>query len=384
MPGLSDCTLLGVDGGATEVKAHHVSCDNLSAPHAFALAEAAAARVYPRRNGFAPLPVTQQLAEREAPQLTADEVAVGATWVSAAAEAIADTARQVGARRLIVGMGMPGLKTPTGRGIAVINNGPRIPDFLERLEQLLVEQDFELAAPIARLGSDADYCGVGEQWAEAGLFRDVENAYYVGGGTGVADALKLRGELVTFDAAREWMRKAWQIPSNQGPTFEQLVSARGMNAGYQQRIGATAPDRFPEVDALAGDPQAIAWLRDVADALAELIVERLDTVRNGRRALTHRGDDYAKLTSDHPYRGTLLDRVVIGQRIGMLYADARCRPFFADHVDAAFARRVHALEDPQLARHVLAGDAPRPGFLQASQLRAAPALGAAVSAVQAL
>lgn len=384
MPGLSDCILLGVDGGATEVKAHHITCDDLSAPRAFALAEACAGQVYPAANGFTPMPVAEQLAQRESPARSAAEAATGATWVLAAAEAIAATARQAGARRLVIGVGMPGLKTADGRGIAVINNGPRIPDYLARLEALLAERGFELAAPIARLGSDADYCGIGEEWAANGLFRDVDNAYYVGGGTGVADALKLNGGLVTFDAARGWIRKAWQISSQQGPTFEQLVSARGMNAGYRQRAGASAGGSFPEADALAGNAEAVAWLALVADALAELIVERIDTVRNGRRALPHRGADYAALDANHAYRGVLLERVIIGQRIGMLYADARCRSFFAERVDAALVTRVRALEDRALSAQVLAGDAVRPGFLRASQLRAAPALGAAVAAVQAL
>ncbi len=33
-----------------------------------------------------------------------------------------------------IGMGMPGLKTADGRGICVINNGPRMPDFLLQFE----------------------------------------------------------------------------------------------------------------------------------------------------------------------------------------------------------------------------------------------------------
>jgi len=381
---VSECTLIGVDGGATEVKAHHVTCDDLRRPTSFALGRAAASRVYPARNGFAPMPVAEQLQQRAAPALSAEEAAVGATWVASAADAIAAAAGQVSGRRLLVGVGMPGLKTEDGRGIAVINNGPRIPDYLERLERQLAERGMELVAPVARLGSDADYCGIGEAWAADGLFRGVQHAYYVGGGTGVADALKLRGALVTFDAVRDWMRKAWQLQSEHGATFEALVSAKGMNAGYAARVGIEPGARFPEVDALAGIKAAAEWLGIVADALAELIVERIDTIHNGRRTLPHRGADYAGLAADHPYRGILLDRVIIGQRIGMLYADERYRVLFADRIDAAFVRRLRALNDAELTGRLLADGKVRPGFLRASMLRAAPALGAAVAAVQAL
>jgi len=383
MPRLSDCTLLGVDGGATEVKAHHVHCDESATPARFALAEAHCGRIYPQPGDFRPMPVAQQLAERESPRLSQEEIALGASWVAAAADAIAATAEQARGRRLLIGIGMPGLKTPDGRGIAVINNGPRIPDYLDRLERLLGERGLTLSATIARLGSDADYCGIGEEWASAGLFRDVRHAYYVGCGTGVADALKLDGKLVTFDEAKSWIRKAWQIPSTRGKPFEQLVSAKSLNAGYAERKGIASGTRFPEADALAGDKVAKAWLADVADALAELIVERLDTLLNGRRALAHRGTDYAALTAEHPYRGMLVDRVVIGQRVGLIYADARYRDVFARHMDESLARQIRALGDVQLIKHVLTESGVRPGFIRASQLRAAPALGAAVAAVQA-
>ncbi|MCB9850301.1 MAG: ROK family protein [Phycisphaerales bacterium] len=381
---LSGCVLIGVDGGATEVKAHEVGVDRPTNPQRFELRSAHASRVYRTHDDFAPKPVAEQLAERDNPVLSDGEISQGAEWIESAAAAIAETAVSAGKHRLVVGMGMPGLKTADGRGIAVINNGPRMPKFFAQLEALLVGRGLELAAPLARLGSDADYCGLGEQWAADGTFRDVENAYYVGGGTGVADAMKLHGALVTFDAAREWMQKSWQMSSTQGPTFEQIVSAKSMNRGYRESIGQPDSHSFPESDALTGSPEAITWLAKVADALAELIVERIDTVKNGRRAIPERGEAYAKLSADHPYRGTLLDRVVIGQRVGHIYADAKYRAVFGAKVDACIVERITALDDDALAAHCVAFGALKRGFVRGSSLRAAPALGAAVAAVQAL
>lgn len=415
-----DTLLIGADGGATEVKAHAVRCDDLARPTTFELRVESAARVYPPAEGFTPTPVTEQLAQRDGGriELSTAESERGRLLVGAAVEAIVDLAQQCAARRVLVGIGMPGLKTPDGRGINVINNGPRIPQYLETLERSLAGVGLELASPVAALGSDADYCGLGEEYAAEGLFRDVESSYYVGCGTGIADAMKLRGELVPFDQAKSWMQKSWQIPSALGPTFEKLVSAKSLNQVYANLTEATkravaagaspAGDaahtadtavppgdtarravahrqEFPEKAGAAGQPIAIAWMHAVALVLAELIFERLWTIKNGRAHTPHRGAAYARLNPQHTYRGLVLDRIVIGQRIGMIYADAAFRAVFGDRLDAYLAALVGYAGDTEMASAYLSPkrDQLKPGFIQASKLRAAPALGAAVAAVQA-
>ena len=406
----TDTLLIGVDGGATEVKAHATSCDDLAGPTSFELRPEAASRVYPRLADFAPVPVAAQLAERDAGDSAADAVEVeqGRLWVQAAAEAIRDVASQCAVQHILVGVGMPGLKTADGRGIDVINNGPRIPDYLDTLEKELAAAGLELLSPVAALGSDADYCGLGEQHAAQGLFRDVENAYYVGCGTGVADAIKLRGRLVPFDAVRAWIQKSWQMASALGPTFERLVSASSLNRVYAdlrpaaKQAGGTARatvkrdertarqadafvSSYPEVAAAAGDPVAVAWLQAAAAVLAELIFERLWTVSNGRADAAHRGEAYAQLEQEHAYRGTLLDRVIIGQRVGQMYAEPAYRGVFGERLDACLASLIQACGEAALARKWLSGDGRlQGGLLVPSKLRAAPALGAAVAAVQAL
>ncbi len=415
--------LIGVDGGATEAKAHAVACDNLERPTSFELRPESASRVYPRVADFAPVPVTEQFAQRDAGniELSASETEQGRLFVGAAAEAIVDVARQCSAKRVLAGMGMPGLKTPDGRGIHVINNGPRMPDYLDALEAKLTATGIELVSPIAALGSDADYCGLGEQYAAAGLFRDVENAYYVGCGTGIADAMKLRGKLVPFDGAKSWLMKSWQMPSALGPTFEKLVSAKSLNAVYAAlrgaREGAVAAGaspavddalggetkeavaaalrggrgmedtpRYPEHAAATGHPIAAAWMDTVALVMAELIFERLRTFRNGRPNAPHRGDAYARLNPDHEYRGVLLDRVVIGQRVGMIYANEAYRNVFGKKLDTYLAELIAGSNDAEMTTALLSGERRtlQTGFLQASKLRAAPALGAAVAAVRAI
>src|SRR5690606_10919078 len=134
---------------------------------------------------------------------------------------------------------------------------------------------------------------------------------------------------------------------------------------------------------MAGDAVALAWMHAAALVLAELVFERIWTIRNGRPDAPHRGDAYAALTPDHPYRGVALDRVIIGQRIGAIYADPACRRFFAEPFERCLASMLARSGDHDLIAASLADGRLRPGLVVASRLRAAPALGAAIAAAQA-
>lgn len=404
----SSTLLIGVDGGATEVKAHAVQCGDMRRVCDFSLRQEAAFRRYPLAKGFEPLPLEDQFAQREAHDIRpgTEEVEQGRYWVAAAAEAICEVAQQAGERRLLIGIGMPGLKTPDGRGIEVIHHGPRIPDYLAQLERLLRESGLELRAPIAALGSDADYCGLGEECAAKGLFRDVEHAYYLGGGTGIADALKLNGRLISFNQTKSWIQKSWQMVSTWGNTYENLVSARALNEIYGRLTAASAGNRatgdvkstecgdesnYPEHAASAGEPVARGWLGAAAMILAELIFERMWTIKNGRRRAAWRGPAYAALAEQHAHRGTVLQRVVIGQRIGLIYNDPDNRLNFGVKLESCLAGLIAAAGDSKMIAAYLeptSSDKPsRPVLksevLRASRLRAAPALGAAVAALRA-
>jgi hypothetical protein len=221
---------------------------------------------------------------------------------------------------------------------------------------------------------------LGEEFAADGLFRGVQNAYYVGCGTGVADAMKLGGRMVTFDESKAWIQKAWQVPSALGPTFEKLVSARSVNAGYEAMAGASSAGAFPESRAAQGDRVAHAWLMTVALALAELLFERVTTLFQGRGDTQHRGPAYAALTRDHPFVGTVLDRIIIGQRLGLIFAQGL--PAFADRVIDLFEAFVDESGDDGLRRAYLQDGVLRDGLIVSSTLRAAPALGAAVAAAR--
>jgi hypothetical protein len=122
--------------------------------------------------------------------------------------------------------------------------------------------------------------------------------------------------------------------------------------------------------------------RATALVLAELIFERLWTIRRGRPDDPPRGLAYADLDPDHPFRGTILDRVIVGQRLGRILGQPDYRPFFHDRLAACLAVAIENTHDEDLIAACLQERHLRPGWLVASRLRAAPALGAAIAAVQ--
>src|SRR6185503_2325073 len=105
--------LIGVDGGATEVKAHQVLVLSTGDGLTLGLGAASASCCYDQMLGFEPVPMAQQLLawQRGAIDLTERERQQGHLWIEAAAHAIASVASEAGRDVVHVGMCMPGLKT---------------------------------------------------------------------------------------------------------------------------------------------------------------------------------------------------------------------------------------------------------------------------------
>ena len=362
----ADELLIGVDGGATEVKAHEVG---RPAP-TLGLGAARASFLYERARGFRPVPMPAQLLafEKGTVRPSGLESAQARLWLEASARAIASVAEQAGVKRVRLGICMPGLKTADGRGIAVMRWGPRIPDYLDRLEVMLADGGLSLGRPVSRLSSDGEACAHGERTGARGLLRGIGCAYYLGGGTGLAEALMIDGRIHGFDALSGFVRKAWQMEAASGRIVEDLLSPRGMNSAYAamaNRELPLAPGDHPESRALAGDEQAARVLRDAAEALAMVIVDRMTALRRGSQPSS------VRITPN-----TFLERVVIGQRLGGIFAAPALRPVFRDPVEELLARRIVATGDGALHKHYLEGSRLRASLLVGSELRAAPAIGA--------
>jgi predicted NBD/HSP70 family sugar kinase len=382
----TETILIGVDGGASEIRAHEILTlprRSLLESPSFGLGVASASRLYDTARGFRPVPLPTQLLafDRGHVEPGGIERAQGRLWVEAASEVVLAVASQAGSTRARLGVCMPGLKTKDGRGIAVMKHGPRIPDYLVRLEELLAKGGLALSHPVARLSSDGEACAHGEEAGAQGRLRGVSCAYYVGGGTGIAEAIKADGRIHGLDAFRGQVRKAWQLETGGGKSLEDALSPKGMNAAFAQAIRRKLPldaSEFPERRAAEGDEHAKAVLRRAAEALADLVVDRMLALRRGLVAKDPaREGDPDPSGSVRIVPNTILDRVVVGQRLGQILADPAHAEVFRLPSEAALARRILETGDGALRKHYLDGSSLESELLVPSLLRAAPAIGAA-------
>ena len=386
---MNEWMIIGIDGGASKVNGWLIERDEKTGR--FSLGQKQVYREYREHpdfdQGFQPLPITDQL----------DEAAIGPreerqsrVWIETCASVITELVR-ASSRPVIVGIGMPGLKTSDGRGIRALANGPRNPWFTERLEERLRDAKIRLSLPIARLGSDADYCGMGEELGVSGSFTGSMNALYLGGGTGVADALKLNGHLVPFDSIKNWMAKSWELKTSDGLSAERYISAKGIQACYA-RYSQVSMEELDDAGiyghqilsrAVEGENAAGECLEKVTEELAMLLFERLTTLYSGWRAYY----DFVnpareQLLSTHSHQGTLLDRIVIGQRLGDLLNESKKTEWLWKPLLQKLGSRVLAETDVLFVDHYCRDGQFRPEIIHLSTLRDAPALGAGIDAFQ--
>jgi predicted NBD/HSP70 family sugar kinase len=384
--------LIGLDGGATKVSGWTIQVDQ---EHWFSLGKHHVQRRYrdyPHYiKDFQPVDLKTQLAEMASStiRLTPAEKSQGQAYVEATADVVTELAQ---GQPVLLGMGMPGLKTQDKRGIAAMANGPRLPKFAQKVESLLQQRKVKLVAPLVKLGSDADYCGSGEEYSSQGLFRGVASAYYLGGGTGAADALKIQGRLLPFDEAKAWIAKTWELKNDRGISLERYASANGIQTLYGNLTNTpietlTANQIFPEQilnRAVAGEKAAQETFWEVSHYLATLLYERILTLYAGWKGIfDFINPQRSALKEKHTFLGTLLDRIVIGQRLGNLMAQAQATPILWEpcmvELENLIQKSSHL--DSQAKQHYLTKGKLRPGLVQISQLREAPALGAAIEAL---
>ncbi len=384
--------LIGIDGGATKLSGWLVEFDrDTELFRQGTLHVEKRYRDYPGyKNDFIPVDLKTQLREMETGiRIQPGEKKQAGVYKSAAVDVLVELLEDQKGKKGLVGIGMPGLKTKDLRGIAVIANGPRMPGFCDFLEKELKKERLELKAPVARIGSDADYCGLGEEYSVSGLFRDVANAYYLGGGTGVADAMKLNGKIVRFDEAGYWIAKAWEMKSSKGHSLEHYTSASGIQKIYSYYSGIPVQELnrnhiFPTQileKAMNNEEAAYRTMKEVGEHLALLLFERILTVYSGWSDIfSFVNPARKKPVSGHEYRGILLDRIIIGQRLGDLLSQSPQKNFLRQDVERLLGEMIFNTNDSRLISHFLSGKKFRRDLLQTSGLREAPALGAGIDA----
>ncbi len=384
-------TIIGVDGGATKVSAWVIDRSS----NGFSLGNIHSHKIYsdfsPFDPGFTPVDIQIQLKEMVSNiHQTGEEHNQSQAVIAAFVEVISELYQN---NPILLGIGMPGLKTGDSLGIAAMANGPRMPHFSNDLEKALKSIGIQLAAPIHRLGSDADYCGVGEEYAKDGLFKSVGNGYYLGGGTGAADALKLNNNLIPLDQTKSWLLKSWEMANHDHWTMERFASAGGIQSIYSQYSGISIDllNRdaiYPNVildRANQGKESALKTFGDVGQNLANLLFERIDTIFsgwNGRFGFANPSREVP--ASTHPYLGTVLDRIIVGQRLGILLESSKGMDIFWEPLMLRLENLIINSDGlSSKAKSIyLKNEKLNPSLIKISTLKDAPALGAGIDAAQ--
>ena len=308
---------VGVDAGATRVRAGAVRVDWEQGLPRLSLAGTPHAQVYPRAEGFEPWPLARQ--ERD-PERPAAEVQQAAACLDATARCIAHALAAAAAPRegtVRVAVCLPGLRGADGRGIRAALHLPRMPDFVGELERRLRGIAARLA-PIGRVLSDGRARGLGERFGRGGALADVSEGYYLGAGTGLAESFLSGGAVLEETRLPAGLLRAWELAAADGSSFDARVSAAGVNRAWTRIAGGGA---YPELGADAGDERARGLLSDAGRACAELVCHRIGLwpmVAAGR-----------------------LQRVVLGQRL----ADWWTRACFRGSFEAELARGPEPVHD---------------------------------------
>lgn len=389
---MNDPIIIGIDGGATKVSGWIIEYSDRS--HLFHITDENVQKKYADYPGFnpayKPVDIKIQLKEMNSGVfLTEEEVKQGNIYMTAASDVIIELIKKFKGKNAIVGIGMPGLKTRDKRGIIALLNGPRMPEYARFIETRLKESDMSLLSPIAHLGSDADYCGLGEEYSENGLFRDVKNAYYLGGGTGVADAMKLNGTLVPFDQAKTWIAKAWEMKSDKELSLERYASSSGIQFIYSTYSHIPVEELNknevypPQIlgKAVQNEEAALAVINDVSQYISKLLFERIITIYSGWSDFFSLVNPEKKIEEKkHVYKGTLLDRIIIGQRLGDLFQESKTTPLLWKQIVGNLTDLFNSVTKQELLDHYLKNKKFNPDMIAISRLREAPAIGAGVDA----
>jgi len=390
-------TIIGIDGGASKVSAHVVKVSKYS--QIFTLGKQNSVKEYHHypdfQTDFKPvsLPIQLEQIQNNNIVLTLAEKKQSKAYYNAFIDAITDLIELTKAKNVLIGIGLPGIKTAEKRGINAMANGPRMPNFVTEIEQRLFASGVTLAMPISKLGSDADYCGIGEEYAENGAFKDVENAYYLGGGTGTADALKLCGKLISFDNCKTWIAKTWEMCDENGISMEIYCSANGIQLIYGDLVGISQLELngnkiyLEEILELStkNDKDAIVTWQLVSQRIAHLLFERISTIYYGSQNNYSFIDPIKPpLDSNHTYKNSSLNRIVIGQRLGYVFQNPLAQEYLIKPLVNNLTELISTSNflDEHAKAHYLKSGKFDSDIIIASQLREAPALGAGIAAWQ--
>ena len=221
---------------------------------------------------FSPVPIQNQLKQfsKNSIILTPEEESQGGVIIEEIEKLLALTDQNNSS------ICFPGLKSD--EGVCIMVNGPRIPFFnkLLNLHQHIL--------------NDSDCCTIGEWKSSIGCMINIENAIYIGGGTGIADGMIMNGEIINFNEHTN-LKRSWEIGFNDS-TIESQISPGGMIETFNTKFNRN----IKNLDEFIESKESLTILKNASKALSYLVENRIN---------------FFRLNDLEP------ELVVIGQRLGL-------------------------------------------------------------------
>ena len=187
-----------------------------------------------------------------------------------------------------IGFCFPGIKNK--HGVVMMANGPRIPDILNRLEG------------IQSIYHDSDCCMIGERKSSLGNLNQCENAIYLGGGTGIADGIILKNEIINFDSWKG-LKRSWEMILPSGESVESCISPRGMMNQWNSKNS----DKVESLNELSKKNNFDRIVQNAVKAFSFLVQDRIQFFKSNR---------------------STIEKIVIGQRLGLFLRNSVYKKFW--------------------------------------------------------
>ncbi len=187
-----------------------------------------------------------------------------------------------------IGLCFPGIKNDCG--VVILANGPRIPNLLERIPE------------IDTLYNDSDCCVLGEWKSTIGKMKNCNNSVYIGGGTGIADGIILKSELIDFNK-RDDSKRSWELITKKGQSVESYLSPKGMI----EQWNSSHNDKVETLNHLSQKENAKPIFEKALEAFSFLINDRI------RFFISNNFE---------------IEKIIIGQRLGTFLANSQLKSIF--------------------------------------------------------
>ena len=288
--------ILGIDGGASKVFSQlYIFKDNNTVVDQSDIYECRYEEINGHIQSFSPISLNVQKKEMidNNYQISNDEKKQAGTVIKAIVKSIEYF---INDKIDHLGFCFPGVKMKEKDGISIMANGPRNPYMLKELNENITK-NIGLNIKLKKIYDDSLSCVNGERFSLSGKLKEISDAIYIGGGTGIADGILYNKKLIDLNIDKD-LKKSWEIIMPNGETIEECMSLAGLCKKWKKR-----------------KPISIELLNNLFDKASEkheLATDIIETAGQAFQLLINERINFFEAYKRFP------EKIVIGQRMGQI------------------------------------------------------------------